>query len=185
MKKRIGKYVLVLWGIALLFLPSLPQEDVLTRHLPTIFQQQETRSTGVNNLATTQLLPIIWRAAKDYSLPVSLVAAIVKAESGFNPYAVSRTGAIGLMQLMPDTARSLGIRQPYDPISNIYGGVRYFRKLLDRYNGNVHLALAAYNAGPGAVEKYGLRIPPYSETQHYVPKVLTYYKQFNTAWTVD
>ncbi len=185
MKKRIGKYVLVLWGIALLFLPSRPQEDMLTRHLPTIFQQKQTHSAGINNPDATQLLPIIWRAAKDYSLPVSLVAAIVKAESGFNPYAVSRTGAIGLMQLMPDTARSLGIRQPYDPIANIYGGVRYFRKLLDRYNGNVHLALAAYNAGPGAVEKYGLRIPPYSETLHYVPKVLNYYKQYHQAWTVD
>ena len=105
--------------------------------------------------------------------------AMIKTESDFNPRAVSPKGARGLMQLMPDTARELGVRDSFHPEQNLDGGIRHIRKLLYTYNGDKRLALAAYNAGENAVAKYGNRIPPYEETKDYVNKVLRNINRFN------
>ena len=115
--------------------------------------------------------PLIQEHATRRALRPELVRAVIQVESGFNARALSPKGAMGLMQLMPATARSLGVNNPWDPSQNIRGGTDYLRQLLDEYDGNEELALAAYNAGAGAVAKYGRRIPPYRETRDYVRKV--------------
>lgn len=116
---------------------------------------------------------IFEEAAARYGVPLNLVKAVAKAESDFNTNVVSKAGAIGVMQLMPGTARSLGVSDPYDARQNIMGGTKYLRENLDRFGGDISLALAAYNAGPNSVQKYG-GIPPYKETQNYVKKVISY-----------
>jgi transglycosylase-like protein with SLT domain len=116
----------------------------------------------------------IVEASTRYGVPERLVTAVIRAESGFNPRAVSRKGAQGLMQLMPATASNLGVRNSFDPRENIHGGVRHLRGLIDRFPGNLPLAIAAYNAGEKAVVTYG-GIPPYPETQDYVGKVMRFY----------
>ncbi|HQN18730.1 MAG TPA: lytic transglycosylase domain-containing protein, partial [Syntrophobacteraceae bacterium] len=123
--------------------------------------------------APDQLQKVIEAAAHKYRLPKDLVTAVIKVESNFNPRAVSPVGARGLMQLMPGTAEDLGVSNSFDIKENINGGCRYLKEMLDRFNGKLELALAAYNAGPGAVEKYG-KVPPYKETQDYVKRVLAY-----------
>ena len=122
---------------------------------------------------------IFEEASALYQIPSKLLRAVAKAESGFNPKAVSKAGAMGVMQLMPGTARSLGVSDPYNARQNILGGAKYLKQNLNRFGGDVSLALAAYNAGPGSVTKYG-GIPPYKETQNYVKKIMADYTGNNT-----
>ena len=120
---------------------------------------------------------LIGVTAREQRVQPALVKAVIAAESSFDPGAVSRKGAQGLMQLMPQTAKDLGIADPLEPTDNVRGGTRYLRNMLDRY-GDLSRAIAAYNAGPSAVDRYG-GIPPYRETQDYVNRVLTYYRAYH------
>jgi soluble lytic murein transglycosylase-like protein len=114
---------------------------------------------------------IIRDSARQHSVRSDLVHAVVQVESGYNPWATSPKGALGLMQLMPATIQQFGVQNPFNPLENIRAGVAYLRQLLDKYADNEVLALAAYNAGPGAVDRHGHAVPPYRETRDYVSKV--------------
>jgi soluble lytic murein transglycosylase-like protein len=154
-----------------------PFSQVLTQ------AQTGTSASGLPAQAQ-QFLPQIQQAADKYGVDPALIEAVIQQESGFNPQATSSSGAAGLMQLMPATAQGLGVTDPYDPAQSIDAGARYLRGQLDRYHGDVRLALAAYNAGPGAVAQYG-GVPPYPETQRYVAAVLQNMQLFGATTTVE
>ncbi|HTE14209.1 MAG TPA: transglycosylase SLT domain-containing protein [Burkholderiales bacterium] len=133
----------------------------------------------VNAERRAQFAPLIAKVAREHDLDVSLLHAIITVESGYNPQAKSPAGAIGLMQLMPDTAARYAVKDIWDPLQNLQGGARYLRFLLGLFKNNLDLTLAAYNAGEAAVMQAGNKIPNYAETRAYVPSVLTQYQHYN------
>ena len=139
----------------------------------------EVEMTSKQKNAENRYHSLIIKTAYRYNVEPAIIKAIIMAESGFNPKAVSKVGARGLMQLMPRTARSLGVEDIFKPAHNIDAGVRYFKYLLDKYGGEIKLALAAYNAGSDNVRKYG-GVPPFKETKFYINKVLIYYEAYRT-----
>lgn len=164
---------------------SLLFQEVLQSTLSNISQKAPAVSNvfpsiTVNDLSTTKpvkiddqkLKSIIEKAAETYNLPVQLIEEVVRHESNFQINAKSSAGASGLMQLMPETAKSLGVKNIFDPVENVMAGSKYLRQMLDKYNGNIELALAAYNAGPGNVDKYK-GIPPFEETKNYVKSIIS------------
>ena len=156
-----------------IFLTNVPNDPRYRRVMSELPRARSVISVG-------ELESVIARHSRTHRLHPALIRAVIKTESDFDPLAVSRAGAIGLMQLMPQTAVRLDVRDSYNPDDNIGGGTKYLRQLLDRFNGNLPLALAAYNAGEHAVERYQ-GLPPIAETRQYVKRVLQYYRVFLTS----
>ena len=152
-----------------------PDED-----FQKILDSSISHKSNPTDTSRSEINDLIEKYAEKNGLDSDFVKAVVKQESGFNPQATSSCGAMGLMQLMPGTAQGLGVTNAYDAEQNIMGGTKYLKGLLDRFDNNKSLALAAYNAGPNAVKKYG-GIPPYMETQNYVKSVLSNYDKMKGA----
>jgi soluble lytic murein transglycosylase-like protein len=147
----------------------------------TSYATRPTFSAGVTVRPDPKVFePIIQEAADKHGLDPALIRGVMRFESAFQPMAVSSAGAIGLMQLMPEVAKELGVKDIFDPYENIMAGARYLRELLDRHNGKVDLALASYNAGPGAVARYN-GVPPYRETRNYVKGITQFLRRNRTS----
>ena len=155
-----------------------PDED-----FQKILDTKVENSKNPNAASRTEINSLISKYADRNGLDEDFVKAVINQESGFNPNATSHCGAMGLMQLMPSTAQGLGVTNAYDAEQNIEGGTKYLKGLMDRFNNDKSLALAAYNAGPNAVKKYG-GIPPYAETQNYVKNVLSKYDSYKGSTNV-
>jgi soluble lytic murein transglycosylase-like protein len=138
---------------------------------------KERKPVTIESHATDKYDELISNASKEFNVDSRLLKAMIKAESDFDPRAISRKGAMGLMQIMPENFKMLNLENPFDPWQNIRAGAQYFKKLYRRFNGKLALSLAAYNAGPTAVDRYR-SIPPYQETEEYVRRVLRYYRTF-------
>jgi len=163
------------------FAPVAPQQTApggsFASMVAAAMQPATSSGPSAPPVAPLQIDQLVNANAGAWGVDPALVKAIIANESGFNAGATSKTGAQGLMQLEPGTAADLGVANAYDPAQNIWGGTRYIKGLLDRFHGDLRLAVAAYNAGPGAVEKYG-GVPPYAETQAYVESVLDSYQKY-------
>jgi len=157
--------------------PLVRKVSVLERAIETE-RPSRSRIWRGNEPSRKHIEALLHAAARTHGIDEMLLRAVVHVESGFNPLARSHAGAAGLMQLMPATAQRYGVRDRHDVAQNIEGGTRYLKDLLKMFKGDISLALAAYNAGEGAVQKYGNRIPPYSETRAYVPAVLARYREY-------
>lgn len=156
-----------------LYLKERPEP---VRQEPAVDHRRFTTVDGRSRYASQ-----IQAAAAANNVDAALIRAVISVESGYNPSAVSKAGAVGLMQLMPETARRYNVTDRHDPDQNIHGGAQYLRDLLRMFNNNLQLTLAAYNAGEQAVMKYGNRIPPFRETLAYVPKVMKFYKRYSSG----
>jgi len=161
--------------------PADPRYVLYKKDGPDHFNAMPDGPNGAGKAVPKQYSGHILAAAKETKVDAALIHAVISVESGYNPSARSSAGAVGLMQLMPDTARRYGVKNRLDPAQNIQGGARYLRDLQVMFGNNLQLVLAAYNAGEESVLKYGRRIPPYRETAAYVPKVLSYYRKFRAA----
>ncbi len=144
-------------------------------------QQRQRPTLSLSRYSSNVYDEMITEASQKHGVSFPLLKAVIKVESNFNPRAVSRAGALGLMQIMPENAKAFRMRDPFDPRENILTGTQYFRELLERFNGKLHLALAAYNAGPTVVDRYN-RIPPIKETEDYVERVMKYFQLFKNSY---
>jgi soluble lytic murein transglycosylase-like protein len=155
--------------------PSTPRYAGMKRvaYMPELAATRRAHPVDPNRFS-----PLVEKAAREHQIDQALLRAVIAVESGYDPNAVSHKGAVGLMQLMPQTARRYGVRNMYDPAQNIQGGARYLRDLMGKFNNDLPLVLAAYNAGEDAIAQHGNRIPPYRETRSYVPRVLSFYRQY-------